>query len=124
MLNKEQNTDAVTLETMLIALERHIHVKLCSLRGMLTPDGDIFLVNLPIYKKPTMLQLRACVFEMERLSVLIFQKSPIVIMEVPLSALTGAEVVHKQVLSSASNDRMSVWITAAVFLNKIWHFSF
>lgn len=116
MMDDDQDKDAVTLKTMLINLERRIQVKECSLRGMLTPEGDIFVTLLPIVKKPTIFQLRSCVLEMEKLTTMIFKKSPAIMMEVPLSALTGAEVVHTQVASTAPSINLlkgtlsSLWL--------------
>ena len=114
MMDDEQDKDSVTLKSMLVTLERRIQVTQCSLRGMVTPEGDIFVMLLPIAKKPSMFQLRSCVLEMEKLSTMIIQKNPSIMMEVPLSALTGAEVLHTQV-SSSSNNKAYTWMLSSLF---------
>ncbi|XP_043478474.1 reversion-inducing cysteine-rich protein with Kazal motifs [Leptopilina heterotoma] len=97
MMDNEKDKDAVTLQALLNSLERHISIQMCSLRGMVTIDGDIVIVIVPVSKTPSAVELRACVLETERLVILIQHKSPSIIIEVPLSAITGAEVIHRQV---------------------------
>lgn len=96
-MDNEKDKDAVTLQALLNSLERHISIKMCSLRGMVTIDGDIVIVIVPDSKTPSAVELRTCVLETERLVVLIQHKSPSIIIEVPLSAITGAEIIHRQV---------------------------
>ena len=101
---------------MLTALTRQLQVAECALRGMLTPEGDIFLVHQSISKRPSDLQLAACVVELEKLVTRISERSPRIIAEVPLSALTRAEIAHARVTSAADKiSGMIVVLVAATF---------
>lgn len=103
MMDDDSDRDAVTLGAMLAALGRQVQVSQCVLRGTLTPEGDIFIINQPLPKKPSTLQLQACVSEMEKIVTRISERSPIILSEVPLGSLTRAEIAHGHVSSSRSN---------------------
>ncbi|XP_014212705.1 reversion-inducing cysteine-rich protein with Kazal motifs-like [Copidosoma floridanum] len=92
----------VTLEAMLDGLSRQLKVAECVLRGKITLDGDIFVLNQPVSKRPSELQLSACVAEIEKLVSRIADRSPKIVAEVPLSSLTWAEVVHSRVASNGA----------------------
>lgn len=92
----------MTLEALLTALSRQLQVAECALRGMLTPDGDVFIVNQPLSKRPSELQLAACVAEIEKLVSRVAERSPRIVVEVPLGALTGAEVAHARIVASGA----------------------
>lgn len=100
MMDEEADKDSVTLEALLVALGRQLQVAQCAVRGMMTPDRDVFIVVQPITKKPSALQLRACVTEMEKLVIMISERSPRIAAEVPLGSLTRAEVTHGYVSSA------------------------
>lgn len=100
MMDEETDKDSVTLEALLNALARQIQVAQCALRGMMTPDRDIFIIVQSTSKRPSMLQLRACVAETEKLVTRIVERSPRVVAEVPLGALTRAEIAHSYVSSA------------------------
>ncbi|KAG5305855.1 RECK protein, partial [Pseudoatta argentina] len=119
MMDEETDKDSVTLEALLVALGRQLQVAQCALRGMMTPDRDIFIVVQPITKKPSMLQLRACVTETEKLVTRISERSPLIVAEVPLGSLNRAEIAHSYI-SSAINIR--AWLTTiavTIFLLNI-----
>ncbi|XP_076621802.1 reversion-inducing-cysteine-rich protein with kazal motifs isoform X1 [Colletes latitarsis] len=99
-MDEEVDKDSVTLEALLTALGRQIQVAQCALRGMMTPDRDIFIIVQPTSKRPSTLQLRACVTETEKLVTRILERSPKIAIEVPLGALTGAEIAHSYVSSA------------------------
>ncbi|XP_017768615.1 PREDICTED: reversion-inducing cysteine-rich protein with Kazal motifs [Nicrophorus vespilloides] len=103
-----QNTQSLTLKATLQALERQIQVAQCSLKGYLTVEVDIFVVVQSTEKRPTALQLEACVREAEKIASLINRQSPRVQSEISLSSLVTASVVHT-VHSSAT-------ITSSSFL--------
>lgn len=100
MMDEEADKDSVTLEALLTALNRQLQVAQCAVRGMMTPDCDVFIVVQPITKKPSALQLRACVTETEKLVIRISERSPRIAAEVPLGSLTRAEVAHSYVSSA------------------------
>lgn len=100
MMNEDVDKDSVTLEALLNGLARQIQVAQCALRGMMTPDRDIFVIVQPTSKRPSILQLRACVAETEKLVTRIVERSPRIAAEVPLGALTRAEIAHSYVSSA------------------------
>ncbi|XP_016841804.1 reversion-inducing cysteine-rich protein with Kazal motifs [Nasonia vitripennis] len=106
-----EDKQPVTLEAMLAALSRQLQVAECALRGSLTPEGDIFIVNQPISRRPSDLQLAACVTEIEKLVSRIQGRSPRIVNEVPLSALTRAEIAHVRIVGNA--------VTAAATTNSV-----
>ncbi|XP_076293444.1 reversion-inducing-cysteine-rich protein with kazal motifs [Lasioglossum baleicum] len=97
IMDEDEDKDSVTLETLLSALGRQIQVAQCALRGMMTPDRDIFIIVQPTSKRPSILQLRACVTETEKLVTRILERSPRIAAEVPLGALTRAEIAHSYI---------------------------
>lgn len=119
-MKEETNKDSVTLEALLIALGRQLQVAQCAVRGMMTPDYDIFIVVQPVTKKLSELQLRACVTEMEKLVTRISERSPRIAAEVPLGSLTRAEIAHGYV-SSAMKIRawLATIIVTAFLLNVL-----
>lgn len=118
-MDEETDKDSVTLEALLVALGRHLQVAQCAIRGMMTPDCDIFIVIQPVSKKPSALQLRACVTETEKLVTRITERSPRIAAEVPLGSLTRAEIAHGYV-SSAMKIRVHIIISVlSIFMLKI-----
>lgn len=120
-MNEEADKDSVTLETLLAALGRQLHVAQCAVRGMMTPDHDVFIIVQPITKKPSALQLRACVTETEKLVTRISERSPRIAAEVPLGSLTRAELIHNYI-SSAIEIRAwlpTIAITIVIVLNVL-----
>ncbi|KAL7299960.1 hypothetical protein TKK_0007276 [Trichogramma kaykai] len=102
-LTDESDKRVVTLEAMIDGLSRQLGVAECSLRASITPEGDIFLVNQAVSKSPSELQLSACVVEIEKLVSRVAERSPRIVLEVPLSALTRAEVAHSRIVSAANS---------------------
>lgn len=93
-INKE-TIAALTVSAVLQALERHIQVSECVLRGYLTVEADlIVLVEARNQPPPSDLQLEACVREVEKLACLVRRSSPRVLSELSLSILTTATIVH------------------------------
>lgn len=107
-MEEEVDKDFVTLDALLTALRRQVQVAECAVRGMVTPEGDIFVVVQSVLEKPSSLQLRACIAETEKLVVRITERSPKIAAEVPLGSLTRAEVAHGHV-SIANVNR--VWFS-------------
>lgn len=119
-MDEETDKDSVTLEALLVALGRHLQVAQCAIRGMMTPDCDVFIVVQPVTKKPSALQLRACVTETEKLVTRITERSPRIAAEVPLGSLTRAEIAHGYVSSAM---KIRAWhvtvIVLPIFMLKI-----
>ncbi|XP_046752373.1 reversion-inducing cysteine-rich protein with Kazal motifs isoform X1 [Diprion similis] len=116
MMDEEMDRDAVTLGAMLVALGRQIQVSQCMLRGALTPEGDIFVINQPLPAKPSPLQLQACIAEIEKLVTRISERSPRILAEVPLGSLTRAEIMHGHVSGASSNQLWIAMLSLAVML--------
>lgn len=116
MMGEEADKDFVTLEVLLAALSRQLHVAQCAVRGMLTPDLDVFVIVQPTTKKPSALQLRACVTETEKLVTRISERSSRIAAEVPLGALTRAELAHNYV-SSAMTIR--AWLSTVAVTSVV-----
>jgi len=110
-MDEEADKDSVTLEALLVALGRQLQVAQCVVRGMMTPDRDIFIVVQPVTKKLSALQLRACVTETEKLVTSISERSPRIAAEVPLGSLTRAEIAHSYVSSAM---KIRAWLTMVV----------
>lgn len=101
-LPEDDDKYSLTLEAMLSGLSRQLQVAECALRGSVTPEGDIFVINQPISRKPSDLQLAACVAEIEKLVSRISERSPRIVVEVPLSSLIHADIAHARVPSSCA----------------------
>lgn len=86
--------NSLTLKSILSSLERQIQVAQCSLGGYLSVESDIVVVVRSTIKKPSALQLEACVREAEKLASLVRRQSPRVVSELSLSALTASTLVH------------------------------
>jgi len=111
MMDEEADKDSVTLEALLVALGRQLQVAQCAVRGMMTPDRDVFIIVQPVTKKPSKLQLRACVTETEKLVTRISERSPRIAAEVPLGSLTRAEIAHSYVSSAM---KLRAWLAIIV----------
>ena len=123
-LTDESDKRIVTLEAMLTGLSRQLKVSECALRGSMTPEGDIFLVNQPLSKYPSDLHLSACVAEMEKLVSRIAQRSPRIVVEVPMSSLTRAEIAHSRIASAAEklSGNYVVWVSIVFVTRTVWIF--
>ncbi|GBP68533.1 Reversion-inducing cysteine-rich protein with Kazal motifs, partial [Eumeta japonica] len=84
----------MNLRNMLIALDRHVKIAECALRGYLTIEMEIFIIVESVLTDPTDLQLQVCVLEAEKLADLINRESALIGTDLSLSALTYALVVH------------------------------
>ncbi|KAK5641309.1 hypothetical protein RI129_009856 [Pyrocoelia pectoralis] len=91
---QNKSTSPISLNGVLKALQRHIQVAQCTLRGFLSVEADIFVVVQTTEKYPSQLQLEACVREAEKLASLVNKQSPRIVSELSLSCLTTAMTVH------------------------------
>lgn len=118
-MDEDVDKDSVALEVLLSALARQIQVAQCVLRGMMTPDLDIFVIVQPTSKRPSPLQLRACVAETEKLVTRISERSPRITTEVLLGALTRAEIAHSYVSSAMTIGGSITRLLLAILLYTI-----
>ncbi|KAF5280824.1 hypothetical protein FQR65_LT14931 [Abscondita terminalis] len=82
---QNKSTNSVSLNSLLKALERHVQVAQCGVKGFLSVEGDIFVIVQSTEKHPSQLQLEACVREAEKLVNLVNKQSPRIISELSLS---------------------------------------
>ncbi|XP_058809522.1 reversion-inducing cysteine-rich protein with Kazal motifs [Phymastichus coffea] len=99
-LPEDSDKHSLTLEAMLSGLSRQLQVAECVLRGSMTPEGDIFIANQAVSRRPSDLQLSACVAEIEKLVSRISERSPRIVVEVPMSSLLHADILHARLLNS------------------------
>lgn len=102
------STTVINLSNVLKALERHVKIAECALRGFLTIEREIFVTVESMHRNPTDLQLNVCVLEAEKLADLINRESVLISTDLGLSALSYALTVHTQSTSSASDIKFSV----------------
>ncbi|CAH2093095.1 unnamed protein product [Euphydryas editha] len=105
----------INLHNVLSALDRHIKVAECALRGYLTIEMEIFVTVETILKNPTDLQLHVCVLEAEKLADLINRESALITSDLGLSALSYALTVHTHPTQGASSISLSIAIIFTYF---------
>lgn len=93
------------------ALERHVKIAQCALRGFLTIEMEIFVTVESVLPNPTDLQLNVCVLEAEKLADLINRESALIASDLGLSALANALTVHTYPKDSASSIRLSIVVS-------------
>lgn len=101
-LKSAEAVSTLTLETVLKALDRHVTVAECAVRGHLTVELDMMVLVVPTRPRPSLLQLQACASEAEKLANLVRLASPKIVTELSLGALIAARVVHNVVDSGAA----------------------
>lgn len=99
----------INLNNVMRALERHVKIAECALRGYLTIEMEIFVTVESILDNPTDLQLNICVLEAEKLSDMINRDSALVASDLGLSALSYALTVHTYPTKGAYNLNMSIF---------------
>lgn len=116
---QNKSAEPVSLRGLLKALQRHIQVAQCTLKGFLSIEANIFIIVQTTEKYPSELQLEACVREAEKISSLIKQQSAKIASELSLSCLTTAITVHSH--SSVYSFKQ---YNAAVSIRLITNFSY
>ncbi|KAI4456345.1 serine protease inhibitor [Holotrichia oblita] len=109
-----KDTYSLTLKAMLQALARTIQVSQCALRGYLTVEMDIFVIVETTEKKPSQLQLEACIREAEKIASLVNTQSPRVVSELSLSSLVLATPVHTQNNYASNSMVVHSWMSFIV----------
>lgn len=105
----------INLHNVLSALDRHVKVAECVLRGYLTIETEIFVTVESILPNPTDLQLQVCILEAEKLADLINRESPLISSDLGLSALSYALTVHTYPTKGASNVNLSIIVLLTYF---------
>ncbi|XP_061379203.1 reversion-inducing cysteine-rich protein with Kazal motifs [Danaus plexippus] len=104
------SASVINLHNVLSALDRHVKVAECALRGYLTIEMEIFVTIESVLKNPTDLQLNVCVLEAEKLADLINRESALISSDLGLSALSYALIVHTHPSQGASVVSLSLAI--------------
>nr|XP_034834527.1 reversion-inducing cysteine-rich protein with Kazal motifs [Maniola hyperantus] len=111
------SASVINLHNVLSALDRHVKVAQCALRGYLTIEMEIFVTVESILKNPTELQLNVCILEAERLADLINRESALITSDLGLSALSYALVVHTYPTQGASSVSLSISLILLSYLH-------
>lgn len=99
---KRPTVNALSLKSVLRALDRHVQVAECVVRGHLTMYQDLLILVESTVRNPTRLQLEACLRESEKLATLVESSSPRAMADLSLSALISASPVQELVADGAS----------------------
>lgn len=105
----------INLHNVLSALDRHVKVAECVLRGYLTIETEIFVTVESILPNPTDLQLQVCILEAEKLADLINRESPLISSDLGLSALSYALTVHTYPTKGAAGISLSIIVFLTYF---------
>jgi len=100
---KRPTVNALNTKSILRALDRHVLVAECVVRGHLTMYQDLLVLVESTIRNPTRLQLEACIRESEKLSTLVETSSPRIMIDLSLSTLITASPVHEVVTDDDSN---------------------
>ncbi|VVC41393.1 Thyroglobulin type-1,Kazal domain [Cinara cedri] len=112
---KRPAANALSMKSVLRALDRHVQVAECVVRGHLTIYQDILVLVESTVKNPSKLQLEACLRESEKLSTLVETSSPRAMSDLSLSTLISASPVHELVTNSAITFRVNAMFTTIVY---------
>nr|CAI5868539.1 unnamed protein product [Callosobruchus analis] len=121
---QNQSTESLNLKSLLKALERQIQIAQCTLKGYITVELDIFVLVHSTERKPSELQLEACLREAEKVASLINMQSPRIVSELSLSSLTAATIVHTQATAGASTTAISVNVSLTLFIVSWFAYTF
>uniref|UniRef100_A0A8D8FVC5 Reversion-inducing cysteine-rich protein with Kazal motifs n=2 Tax=Culex pipiens TaxID=7175 RepID=A0A8D8FVC5_CULPI len=99
---KGNDTENLTLKSILRSLERLLQTVECRLSGQLTFENDIFVIVENLSRHPNALQTEICTREAEKLVTLIRTQSHRITSELNLSALIVANLVKLNVDSRAA----------------------
>ncbi|XP_050420992.1 reversion-inducing cysteine-rich protein with Kazal motifs [Adelges cooleyi] len=123
MKNKPTAVNALSMKSVLRALDRHVQVAECVVRGHLTVYQDLLVLVESTLRYPTRLQLEACVREAEKLSTLMEMSSPRIVSDLSLSILISASPVHETTANSVSRPSSAanaILLLVALLLTLCW----
>lgn len=75
-------------------LQEHVKTTECDVSTYLDEDSSIVALISPNVPQPSQLQIEACIQEALKLQSLVEQRSPTLVTEFPLSALTGSYLIE------------------------------
>lgn len=113
------SASVINLHNVLTALERHVKIAECALRGYLTIETEIFVTVESLLQNPTDLQLSVCVLEAEKIADLINRDSALITTDLGLSALSYALVVHtypSSIATCITSTTISLILSLSVYI--------
>nr|XP_049702919.1 reversion-inducing cysteine-rich protein with Kazal motifs isoform X1 [Helicoverpa armigera] len=102
------SASVINLNNILRALERHVKIAECALRGYLTIEMEIFVTVETMLDNPTDLQLNVCILEAEKIADMINRESVLITSDLGLSSLAYALTVHTYPTQGASTVSLSI----------------
>ncbi|XP_075980156.1 reversion-inducing-cysteine-rich protein with kazal motifs isoform X1 [Anticarsia gemmatalis] len=102
------SASVINLNNILKALERHVKIAECALRGYLTIEMEIFVTVETMLDNPTDLQLNVCILEAEKIADMINRESVLITSDLGLSSLSYALTVHTYPTQGASSATLSI----------------
>ncbi|XP_030025973.2 reversion-inducing cysteine-rich protein with Kazal motifs [Manduca sexta] len=102
------SASVINLNNVLKALDRHVKIAECALRGYLTIETEIFVTIESLLQNPTDLQMQMCVLEAEKIADLINRESALITSDLGLSALSYALIVHSEPSRGAFGANLSI----------------
>lgn len=94
------STEPATVSKVSGKLQAHVKTAECDVSTYLDEDGTIVVLVSPGVPQPSSLQVEACVQEASKLQSLVDQRSPTLVTEFPLSAVTGSYRVQRKTSGS------------------------
>jgi len=110
---KKTAGNVLSVRSVLRALDRHVQMAECTVRGHMTIYQDLLVLVESTVKRPTRLQLEACLRETEKLSLLIESSSPRIMIDLSLSTLISAIPVHELITNGGSPVAAAAFLVAA-----------
>ncbi|GFS43057.1 reversion-inducing cysteine-rich protein with Kazal motifs [Trichonephila inaurata madagascariensis] len=99
-----QSMEPATISKVAQKLQEHIKTAECDVSTYLDEDFTIVALIFPNIPRPSSLQIEACYQEAMKLQSLVEQRSPTLVTEIPLSALTGSYLVQPMSNSKSSGS--------------------
>ncbi|XP_063965073.1 reversion-inducing cysteine-rich protein with Kazal motifs-like [Lytechinus pictus] len=113
---------SISLDSVLDGLRNEVAVAECDLFGYLSIEGDIIALIKPIVTNPTLIQIKACNTEAEKIAALINNRSPVISAYLHLSPLLAAASRNPQIIepnSAHSIHQLSSFCTLIIVLRTI-----
>ncbi|XP_072179124.1 reversion-inducing cysteine-rich protein with Kazal motifs-like [Diadema setosum] len=108
----------VSLDAVLQGLRDLVSVAECDLFGYLSIEGDIVVLVKPIVTDPTVIQIKACNTEAEKIEALINNRSPVTSSYLHLSPLLGAATRNPEIIES--NAAPSICRLSSICCLLVW----
>ncbi|XP_048478650.1 reversion-inducing cysteine-rich protein with Kazal motifs [Plutella xylostella] len=111
------SASVINLKNILSALERHVKIAECALRGYLTFETEFYVTVESVLQFPTDLQLTVCVLEAEKIADLINRDSAVISSDLGLSSLALALIEHKYPTSGSETVSISMFSLLLSFIS-------